>query len=159
MITFVNWQAQTLYKGNYFQSEVSVEKWQGDRMPATMAFLQWNWAAIWCKKAVESGIFEDGLFARDNDGYDSHVGRRLRKAGITDAEVLSDVEIEKSVRVMTALHRIVSIDSIEFKDMGEPSKWEDYGAPNSSDFIQTVFVDEILGGDIQWGVINRERMK
>ena len=159
LVTFVDWQALTLYKGNYFQSQVSIEKWQGDRMPATVAFLQWNWAAIWCKKAVESGIFEDGLFARDSDGYGSHVGRRLKKAGITDAGVLTDIEIENSVRVMTALHRIVSIDSIELKDMGEPSKWEDYGAPNSSDFIRTVFVDEILGGDIQWGVVNRERMK
>jgi len=158
LITFVDWQAQTLYKGNYFQSQVSVEKWQGDRMPATMAFLQWNWAAIWCKKAVESGIFEDGGLSRDVNGY-SWMKRNMKNTGITEAEVLEELEIEKSVRVMTALHRIVSIDSIQLKDMGEPSIWEDYGAPNTSDFMRTLFIDEILGGDIQWGVVNRERMK
>ena len=153
LITFVDWQV----KDDYQQSPYDLKhqtKWQGDKMPATVAFLQWNWAAIWCKEAVTMGLFDGGVFTRDENGYDRS---NMRNVGLSTVGRKDGVG---TVRNMTAFHRIVSINKIVFNyDLNEPSTWEDYGASNTSDFIRTVFVDEILGGDIQWGVVNRERMK
>ena len=105
LITFVDWQVEDVYSHSDFALG---RVWQGDKMPATVAFLQWNWAAIWCKEAVTMGLFNEGVFTRDEGGYNL---RNMRDVGLSTVGRKDGVS---TVRNMTAFHRIVSINKIVF---------------------------------------------
>ena len=148
---FIDWQATRHFgmSGRSMDDTQLANKWPSDRLPATVAFLQWNWAALWCKKATEEGLFDDYSFSREKEGYyHTFVG----KAGFQNF----DADNQITARNMIALHRIVAIKKLEIHKCNEPSEWEDYGPSNSQDFIKTLFVDEILGAGCDWGIVNTE---
>ena len=150
---FIDWQAMTHYgmSGKPMDVYELANKWHSDRLPATVAFLQWNWAAIWCKKATEEGLFDDYSFSRGK-GERDYGGQFESRRGFDNF----DTDDQITARNMIALHRIVAIKKLEIHKRNEPSTWEDYGPSNSQDFIKTLFVDEILGEGCDWGIVNTE---
>ena len=129
-------------------------------MPATTAFLQWNWAAIWCRSAEDSDILSDGLFTRDGDGY-GRIARNMksgRDKWFSDTDEYGyDAKI--GLQHLRNIHHIVGIESMNIYQKSTTYEWEDYGAPNSPNFTSTLFIDEILGEGCDWGIVNQERMK
>ena len=156
---YIHWRNQNIAHGrmNDYNSEL---KWGSNRLPATTAFLQWNWAAIWCKSAEDSDIFSDGLFTRDANGYGWIV--RNMKSGrdkwFSDTDEYGyDAKI--GLQHLRNIHHIVGIESMKIYQKSTTYEWEDYGAPNSPNFTSTLFIDEILGEGCDWGIVNQERMK
>ena len=108
-------------------------------IPTTISFVQWNWSAIWSTLFFNQGLMDNW--------FEWHQGNKIKKEEWVGAKAWLNT-------------KVVMLWDLKIHHRTEPSKLEDFEHPTSSDrYIQTLFVDSILGGGCDWGIVNTEALE